>query len=106
MGEAQWGIEIMKVVGFPALLFFVWYLYHRSETEKWKIYLAQVQVENKQQFELFKSGMIQQERAREQMFLLLKETIETVSYHSQMLSRVEQKMDTNQFCPLVRKEPS
>jgi len=102
--DTQAALVLVKEIGFPSLLFFVWYIYHKAESAKWTTYLHQVREENGKQFELFQNIIDQGERAREQQFVLLKETIETVNFHSNMLGRIEQKIDTSQYCPLVRKE--
>ena len=122
MVEFQTGLELVKIIGFPALLFIVWYLYHRSESRKWQTYLEQQKEASDRQFEqqkqdverqkqdgerqyrLFENIISQQEKARDQQFELLRETIETVNFHTSQLSRVEQMVMTNQFCPIVRKE--
>lgn len=102
--ESQAALVLVKEIGFPALMFFVWFIYHKSESAKWVTYLDQVREENKKQYELFQNIIDQGERAREQQFVLLKETIETVNFHSNLLGRIEQKIDTSQYCPIVRKE--
>ena len=102
--DTQAALVLVKEIGFPSLLFFVGYIYHKAESAKWTTYLHQVREENGKQFELFQNIIDQGERAREQQFVLLKETIETVNFHSNMLGRIEQKIDTSQYCPLVRKE--
>jgi len=104
MTEAHVAIELVKAFGFPALLFIVWYVYHRAENEKWKIYLEQVKDDHAKRFEEFNRIIEQQEATRNQIFKLLQDAIEATNYHSNIIARIEQKVDTNQFCPLVRKE--
>lgn len=108
-------IELVKVVGFPALIFYIWHLYHQAETTKWATMrededkkwgnlVGQLKTDQEAKFNLFRELLQQTERARGSQFQLLRETIETMNFHSSQLARIEQKVDTNQFCPVTRKE--
>ena len=110
-------VEIMKVAGFPGLVFLIWYLYHQSESgkaekareedaKKWESLLNQVKTDQESKIGLLHEILAQSEKAREREFALLKDTIETMNFHSGQLARIEQKIDTNQFCPITRKERS
>jgi hypothetical protein len=109
--------ELLKVAGFPGLVFLIWYLYHQSETakwqnarvddaKKWESLLIQVKTDQESKIALLHEILSQSEKAREREFALLKDTIETMNFHSGQLARIEQKIDTNQFCPITRKERS
>jgi len=90
-------IELIKQLGISAVIFLIWYLYHRSQVRQWQ----QQHETDMQQWQLLLKA--QQEREARN-FELLKDMLETVQYHTGMLSRVETKIDTNQFCPLTKKE--
>jgi len=86
LDQPSFWIDLIKQLGISGLIFLIWYLYHRSQAQQWQqIFTAQ------------------QER-EERNFELLKDMLETVQYHTGMLARVETKIDTNQFCPITKKE--
>ena len=102
--DLSFAIELIKTIGFPALIFIIWVLYHRSETAKWENIFQQNRLDTEEKFHLLKQIFDQNERAREREFQLLKETTEMMHLHTGVLSRVEQKIDTNQFCPVTRRK--
>jgi hypothetical protein len=68
------------------LVFLVWYLYHKATVKDYE-------------------RRSEDQRLRdERQYNILKEQIETLQYHTGILARMEQKIDTNIFCPLTRKE--
>ena len=70
---------LMETIGFPALIFAVWYIYHQSQVESFK-------------------QIIQNN------FEILKDLLETNQYHVALLSRIENKIDNNLWCPILKKE--
>jgi Fe2+ transport system protein B len=69
--------ELAKFVGFPIILFIIWMYYHRATMR------------------IF-------EKMLDAQFSTLKELIETNQCTVTLLARIEQKIDNNIFCPLVR----
>ena len=75
--QEQFFIDLIKYVGFPGLLYLIWFFYHKSTMK------------------IFES-MIQNQ------FQTLKDLIETNQCTVAALARLEQKIDTNTFCPILR----
>lgn len=72
-------IPFVESVGFPALIFAIWYIYHQSQVKAFELIV-------KDNFEI------------------LKDLLETNQYHAAILSRVENKIDNNLWCPILKKE--
>lgn len=70
---------ILENMGLPALMFLVWYVYHSS----------QVKAINK----IIKNN-----------FEILKQMLEVNQKHTETLSRIENKIDNNLWCPILKKE--
>lgn len=78
--------EVVKSVGVAGLIFVVWYVYHQSVMRS------------------LQSVIEEQRRKDEQHFEILKGFVDTLQYQGACLARMENKIDTNAFCPLTRKE--
>jgi len=74
-------LPLIENIGFPAVVFAIWYIYHNSQAK------------------LFENMM-------NQNFTILKDLLETNQYHAALLSRVESKIDNNLWCPILKKEVS
>lgn len=85
MLEAGFFIELIKVVGFPAVIFAIWYIDHKSQDRKHE--------DTKKTFETLIDNN----------FKLLSGLIESVHYQSALLAKISEKISSNQFCPLMRK---
>jgi hypothetical protein len=72
-------IETAKVYGFPALIFTIWFIYHRSQTKAF-------------------------ENIIDKNFELLGGLLESIQYQSSMLTKITEQIQSNQFCPLMRKD--
>ena len=68
-------------VGFPALIFAIWYIYHQSQVKAF-------------------------EKIIQNNFEILKDLLETNQYHAALLSRIESKIDNNLWCPILKREVS
>jgi len=79
MGESTLVAELAKYVGFPILLFIIWIVYHRATMR------------------IF-------EKITEAQYKILRDLIETNNYTIGALARIEQKIDTNTWCPYVREK--
>jgi hypothetical protein len=79
MTESAFFIEILKNTGFPALIFIIWYIYHRSQVKMFEAIISN-------------------------NFSLLKDMIETTSYNTSLLTQITELIKSNQFCPYMRKE--
>jgi len=84
--ETQLLMELVKNVGFPAVIFAIWYLYHRAQVKAWE---AQMQTMNDHET---------------RMFNLLNGQLEALQCIVAQNARMETKIDGNMFCPIVRKE--
>lgn len=74
-------LPLVQNIGFPAVIFLIWYIYHKAQSK------------------LFEDMM-------NQNFSILKDLLETNQYHAAILSRVESKIDNNLWCPILKKEVS
>ena len=72
---------LIENVGFPALIFAIWYIYHQAQVKSF-------------------------EKLMQNNFEILKDLLETNQYHAALLSRIESKIDTNIWCPILKKEIS
>lgn len=72
---------LFEDVGFPALIFLIWYIYHQSQVKAFE--------------QIIKNN-----------FEILKDLLETNQYHAAILSRIESKIDNNLWCPILKKEVS
>lgn len=84
MTDIQMLIEITKIIGFPALIFGIWFFYHKSST-----------------MQLNKIIDMQAERERAN-FNLLKDMIDKMDLQSGLLQKLVERVNSNQFCPYVR----
>jgi hypothetical protein len=71
-------IPIIESVGFPALIFVIWYVYHKAQVKTFEALMTN-------------------------NFTILKDLLETNQYHAALLSRIESKIDNNMWCPILRK---
>ncbi|HSA05676.1 MAG TPA: hypothetical protein P5556_00695 [Candidatus Gastranaerophilales bacterium] len=79
MSETAVFIELVKNIGFPAVVFAIWYIYHKSQVKTFE--------------EIIRNN-----------FAVLKDLLETNRQHTGILSRMENKIDANLWCPFIRKE--
>jgi hypothetical protein len=85
MTEFQFFIELAKYIGFPVLIFVIFYIYHHSQTEI-----------------LLKTIKNMEEREQKLNEYLANQT-EILQWVSSCLSRLEYKIDIGIDCP-IRKE--
>ena len=78
-------IELIENVGFPGLIFLIWYLYHKSQVKT------------------FEKIIEEQSKREERNHGLLREMLETNQYHTSLLAKITEKLDSNQWCPLVKR---
>lgn len=82
MFEASFIIDMIKYLGFPAVLFFMWLMDHKAKEKHVDTLI----------------GLL-----REQVDSA-KELVENMNYQGAVLTRLEGEITTNQFCPIVRGE--
>lgn len=70
---------IIENIGFPAVIFAVWYIYHKAQVKTF-------------------------EQMMNNNFKILKDLLETTQYNVAVLSRIESKIDLNVWCPVLKKE--
>lgn len=70
---------LIENVGFPALIFLIWYIYHQSQVKAFELIIND-------------------------NFEILKDLLETNQFHAALLSRIESKIDNNLWCPILKKE--
>ena len=70
---------LIENVGFPALIFLIWYIYHQSQVKAFELIIND-------------------------NFEILKDLLETNQCHAALLSRIESKIDNNLWCPILKKE--
>ncbi|HSA07581.1 MAG TPA: hypothetical protein P5556_10435 [Candidatus Gastranaerophilales bacterium] len=79
MNDTALIIELVKNIGFPAVIFAIWYIYHKSQVKTFE--------------DIIKRN-----------FDVLKDLLETNQYHTALLSKIESKIDMNLWCPVLRNE--
>ena len=79
-------LDLCKSIGFPAVIFAIWYLYHKSQVKAWQDQLAA------------------QVKREDQIFALLSGQLEAMQSIVGQNARIETKIDSSQYCPLVRRE--
>ncbi len=95
--ETQIFLELVKNIGFPALIFAVWYLYHRSQVKAWEL-------RETSQAKTFETQIQTMNEHEVRIFQLLNGQLEALQCLVGQVARVESKIDSNQHCPIVRKE--
>jgi hypothetical protein len=98
--EAGTYMEMVRAIGFPALIFLIWVIYHRSENEKWE---KNFNAQREMQRDTIQGMMLQNREEREKQFLLWKELSEILHLQTSQLSRLDSKISANEFCPIVRR---
>jgi len=101
---SEFVIEMLKNGGLPVMMFIIFILYHKGENEKWKQRDSSQQIESQRIYDLLKATVELQGKETERQFTLLQNLTESIQYQSACLTRVETKIDNNQFCPAVKKE--
>ena len=96
MSDAALMKEVLVNFGPSGLVFIIWLIYHRNSVKQFETML-------KNQAAQFNEVLKYQQVREEKTFNLLERQIETLDYHGAHLSRIEQKIDSNQYCPMVRK---
>lgn len=97
MTETALFLKLIESIGFPALIFAIWYVYHRSQVKAWEAREAS-------QSEAFKAQMKAMNEHEARMFTLLNGQLEALQCLVGQAARMETKIDSNMFCPMVRKE--
>jgi len=89
------------------LLFVILFAYHKSQVVlTTKLIDSQKDTFEKiiqQQKDSFEKIIAQQNMREEQNFGLLKNMLESISYQSNVISKLEAAVQANQFCPFMRK---
>ena len=86
MAENAFLVNLVQILGVSVLMFIVWYLYHKSTVKT------------------FKEIMDSQEKQSERNHKVLTDMIQTNMGTIAILTRIEQKIDDNIWCPLVREK--
>ena len=86
MQEAAFFIEVIKYVGFPALIFVIWHLYHKSTNENYKQIINSTVA-------TFTQIIEGQAKREERNFNLLKDMLETNQYHGSLLAKIVEKIE-------------
>jgi hypothetical protein len=130
MTEFNYWVEMAKALGLPAAVLFAWWYHNREQNKLWgqmlesnKSQTAEMMKLNgdqaKQTLDNYKAqagqmldntnkiwssviDMIRQQLNQQNE--VLKGLLENDSYHGAQLARMENKIDTNQQCPLIKKE--
>ncbi len=84
MQEFSWLFKMVEQIGFPALIFAIWYFYHKSSVAQ------------------FNEIISQQNEASKAHFELLKDMIQTNILQTSLLQDIQAKITNNQWCPFVQ----
>lgn len=77
-------LKITEQIGFPALIFAIWYFYHKSSVKQFNEIIEQQKENSKSTFEL------------------LKDMIQTNILQTSLLQDIQAKITNNQWCPFVQ----
>jgi hypothetical protein len=72
-------LKLFESIGFPAVIFVIWYIYHNAQVKTFEKIIAN-------------------------NFEILKDLVETNQYNATVLSRIESKIDGNLWCPVLKRE--
>lgn len=72
-------IKLFESIGFPAVIFVIWYIYHKAQVKTFENIISN-------------------------NFQILKDMVETNQYSATVLSRIESKIDGNLWCPVLKRE--
>lgn len=88
MTDLTFFVEIVKNIGFPAVIFIIWFLYHKSQVE------------------ILTKMLAEQSQREERNYQTLKELTEALQANTATICRMEYKIDTGYTCPILKKEIS
>ncbi len=74
-----------KEICVSLILFVILFVYHKSQVK------------------LFERLLDQQQKREAENFEFLKSLVETLQYHGNLITEIKGKIETNQFCPFMRK---
>lgn len=102
----MWGsfTDMAVRYGLPAVILIFWYLHNEQQARLFKMALAQNKENTDSLVGVVKMMVQQQQQQAEQHFTQTERMIERLQYLGGLVSRVEDKIDTNQACPVVRGE--
>jgi len=103
MNEAALFIELVKNIGFPAVIFAIWYIYQGMSSALQHRRLR-VAVSGFNSRFAHKSQVKTFEEIIRNNFAVLKDLLETNRQHTGILSRLENKIDANLWCPFIREK--
>jgi hypothetical protein len=86
-------VELVKIVGFGAIIFVIWLVTIRFFMEVLK-----------QQKEYFDKIMAEQSKRLDENMAVLNKFAESIEYLGGRVSDISTKIDMNQSCPIVKKE--
>jgi hypothetical protein len=86
MAETNLIMDLVKEVGFSAIVFAIWMVYHRNQAKQW------VEV-FRQSDENWKKMLEQMDKKSDQTFQLLRENMQTIQAHTMILARIENKVE-------------
>ncbi|MEW5970230.1 MAG: hypothetical protein AB1706_10210 [Pseudomonadota bacterium] len=93
MIESTLLVELIKLVGFPAVIFAIWYVSHISNKEMFATMQSQ-----------FRQIIETQEKSTERNFELLSEILDITRSQAALMSELKTLIKLNQYCPLSRKD--
>lgn len=97
MTESALFMKLVEGIGYPALIFAVWYLYHRSQVKSGEKQAAA-------QAKVWEDQIKAMNTREERMFSLLASQLEALQCIVAQNARMESKIDSNQWCPLVKEK--
>ena len=104
MGDLPSIIELVKVVGFGAIIFVIWII----TLNFFKIILQQNKEQMlalmAQQDKQWREVREDQSKRQEESFRILEKHAESLDYLAGQVNNACAKIDSNLFCPIVRKE--
>ncbi|HOW51764.1 MAG TPA: hypothetical protein PLV42_06945 [bacterium] len=94
--------DILRQFGVAALLFIVVWWMFKQQTQTFTRMMDDQKEQSCAERKLYEKMIEQLQKQEERSYNILNGLLETTQYHAGILARVEQKIDSNEYCPLVR----
>lgn len=94
--------ELVKILGFSAVIFVMWYMDHQAKTKQLDDLIEKQSTREAMIFSQLSSVVTQYSEQSAQNFDLLKGMIETNIYQTSIMQEIKDKINNNEFCPFVK----
>jgi ATP-dependent 26S proteasome regulatory subunit len=100
---ARWGLPAAIVI-LPVAILYFWSKHNKQQGQLFREALAQQKEQAKQMTDMVQLMIHQQQEQAQHNFKQIERMLEQLQFLGGLVGRVENKIDTNQTCPVVRGE--